>query len=167
MTLPRFTTPGFSVTPAIINLILFGGQNRFAETWAPVCRIFLSRGPVEGLYLRCNLISAINIIWKMLTVCSECSKHMIFMTGFEPLSSFHVMRSTSRSAVSSSCLIVLVSPGFAGGCLARARVVSLRGVLFSHFYKNLPCFWFDFIHGTASLSLKHSCPKEYVVSVRR
>ena len=41
------------------------------------------------------------------------------------------MRSTIRCAVCSMCLTLLVSPDW--GCIGRARVVSLPGVLFSFF----------------------------------
>ena len=46
------------------------------------------------------------------------------------------MRSTIRCAVCASCLTLLASPDSAGGGLGRARVVSLRGVLFSFFGQN-------------------------------
>ena len=39
-----------------------------------------------------------------------------------------------RCAVCSLCLTLLASPDSAGGGLGRARVVSLRGVLFSFFW---------------------------------
>ena len=55
-----------------------------------------------------------------------------FYTRFRAVSSFLAMGSTSRCAVSSSCLMVFASPDSAGGGLGRARAVSLRGVLFSH-----------------------------------
>ena len=48
------------------------------------------------------------------------------------------MRSTIRCGVCSTCLTLLVSSDSAGGGLGRARVVSLRGVLFSFFGKNIP-----------------------------
>ena len=41
-----------------------------------------------------------------------------------------------RCAVCSLCLTLLASPDSAGGGLGRARVVSLRGVLFSFFGQN-------------------------------
>ena len=60
------------------------------------------------------------------------------------------MRSTSLPAVSSSCLIVFASPDSAGGGLGRFRAVSGRGVLFSHFGKNMLRFLSDRIYGTAT-----------------
>ena len=65
----------------------------------------------------------------MLAVCCESSKWK-FTPGLEPSSSSVPMRSTSRHAVSSSCLIVLAFPDSAGGGLGRAAGVSRRSVLF-------------------------------------
>ena len=51
------------------------------------------------------------------------------------LSSFPAAKPTPRSAVSSSCLVVLACPDSAGGDLGRARAVPRRGVLFFAFVK--------------------------------
>ena len=60
------------------------------------------------------------------------------------------MSSTYRWAVSSSRLIVLASPDSTWGGLGRARVVSLRGVLFLYCCHFLLCFVPGPLDGTAS-----------------
>ena len=51
------------------------------------------------------------------------------------------MRSTSRCADCWTYLTLLAPPDPASSALGRARVVSLRGVLFSFFYQNIPTFY--------------------------
>ena len=55
---------------------------------------------------------------------------VIFKPCFEPQPSLLVMKSTSRYAVSWSCLTLLAFPDSVGGGLGRARAVLLRSVLF-------------------------------------
>ena len=62
---------------------------------------------------------------------------MFFRPDFEPFSSFFAMRSTSRCAASSSCLIVFASPDSAGGGLGNAQSVSHGACCNRHFLAKL------------------------------
>ena len=58
-----------------------------------------------------------------------------FRPGFEPSSKYLELRSSSRSAVSWTCLTLLDSPDPAGIGVGRASVVFLRGALFPFLVK--------------------------------
>ena len=76
----------------------------------------------------------------VLKVRSEMrARKMIFRPGFQPFSSFLAMRSTSRCAVSSSCLTVLASPDSAGGGFGRARAEFRRESAVFAFFAGIRC----------------------------
>ena len=62
----------------------------------------------------------------------------VFRPGFEPFSSWLAFRSTSRCAVSCSCLTLLTSPDSASGGLGRARGVS-HGTCFTRVFSRISC----------------------------
>ena len=67
----------------------------------------------------------------LLSTCPAWPRKVILGSGFEPQTTLHVMRSTSRCSVSCSYLTSLACPDSAGGDLGRDRVVPRRSVLLS------------------------------------
>ena len=108
-------------------------------------------------YTLMSSATRISISTIMLT-CRVRPRIVVFRSGFKPLSSLLAMRSTSRRAVSSSCLALLASPDSAGGDLGRDRAVSRRGVLLSTAFHNL--YRYAFLPRSpinSSSSLQYSC----------
>ena len=75
------------------------------------------------------------------------------------------MRSTIRCGVCSTCLTLLVSPDSPEDSRGRARVVSLRGVLFSFFCQSITIFYYySFCHLTmCSAFTNHTIPLSFSI----
>ena len=81
---------------------------------------------VDFCACKCILEICIYISWRL----HESSRRLRFRPGFEPYLKQLELRSTSPRAVSWTCLTLLDSPDSAVVGVDRARIVSLRGLLF-------------------------------------